>query len=633
MSSISKDARFRLIFKKLKQNAKLEKLVAFFQKELGMPKNNIRSILTNPPRIILEDSTHNNAVAIQDVLLNLGYQTYLESVTSDPSYPFAISEKHQKAMKRELSKILRCKCNLILLLVQVTAKNSQLIIPSMMGSFEEELTEHVRWSDTVIGIDDNRIIIFGVSTDKPGAKIFQKKVIFTLKKLLGQDILISMGFSLFPDEAQSLPILMHLAEMDLKKGGNNNKIRNIKTNCSSIVSISTKNKGKQLTPIQLYFTEARGKAFHRLLDMEERVLWLGLSQIAPSEQKKFINRLPFDSPIAPILKKMISVQPQPIYNKAEKLRFEAIICQMQFEKSIEKQKKIRNEILLKLKHIEVLPILPSIAVQIFQTASNPDSSASDLSKIILNDTALTSKILKVVNSAFYGFSQEIGTLHQAVVILGMNEITDIALGAAASRAFDTAPTKGVFDLKAIWNHSMRTALISKNLCSQIPKYEKQKLKGFTVGLLHDFGKIFLAQNFHEIYERIHIDCKKRSIPLFELEEENFGLNHATIGKTMASNWNLPEYIVQAIAFHHQPLSDCNHQELAAIVGLADYLCHEITLPEKRRQKTTLFSKLTLGHWSVLAQLFTNLDTERIEKMKEDASDVVKKNDDLLRTID
>ena len=105
-------------------------------------------------------------------------------------------------------------------------------------------------------------------------------------------------------------------------------------------------------------------------------------------------------------------------------------------------------------------------------------------------------------------------------------------------------------------------------------------------------------------------------------------------KLLASNWNLPEYLVEAIAFHHQPSSASSHAGLAALVGLADYLYYEATMSEEQRGETSVLSPhLTYGHWGVLTQLFTDLDTEQMQKMRDDALTIVTESDDLFEIID
>jgi HD-like signal output (HDOD) protein len=179
---------------------------------------------------------------------------------------------------------------------------------------------------------------------------------------------------------------------------------------------------------------------------------------------------------------------------------------------------------------------------------------------------------------------------------------------------------------------MSTALIAQNVCQRFPEY--QRLGAFTAGLLHDFGKIFLIENFPELYAQTHVHAKELGLSLFELEEERFGLNHAAIGELLASNWNLPEALVEAIAFHHQPFSAPGHPQLAAMIGLADYLHHEASGVEEHPQGAPFLSpQLTFGHWGFLTELFDGLDHEQLGQMQEDALAIIRDSQDLFAILD
>ena len=626
------DSRFRLIFEGLDENAKLRKLVIFFQKELRLSEDKIRNLLTSPPRILWEVSVYNYGELIQTALEKIGCRTYLEPLVADSSCPFAISKKHHKVINQELTKILRCRATLALFLVQVEAGKPQSILPSMIGPFEEKLVEHFRESDTVIGIDDGRIIILGFSTGRQGVRGLQRKIDRVLKEHLGEDIHISIGFSLFPQEGRSLPELIHIAELKrIKKDSNGLPETQIEISAPPPPSCVLPTYEERPSLLQLCFTKARGKIFKRLLNMDPQTLWLGLSQLPQAKQNEFLARLPFNSPVVPILEKMINTPPQPTSDKVAEQHFEAIIHQMELEKRLEQRKETQEEVLSKLDRVGALPTLPSIAAQIFKIASNPNSSANDLTKAIENDPFLTSKLLKIVNSAFYGFPQNLWSVTQAVVILGTDEIMSVAFGLAAAKVFEVSPYEGLYHSKGLRHHSICTALIAHNLCRRFPEYRKVGV--FTAGLLHDFGKIFLLHIFPELYAQMHLDTKKQELPLFELEEERFGLNHAVIGKFLATKWKLPDPLIQSIAFHHQPFSASSHSQLAAIIGLADYLYYEGIVSAGLQEEVPVLSpQLTFGHWSLLSQLFTDLNTQQLKKMKQDAVAAVREIEDLFAVL-
>jgi putative nucleotidyltransferase with HDIG domain len=387
-----------------------------------------------------------------------------------------------------------------------------------------------------------------------------------------------------------------------------------------------------LTPIQVCFTEARGKMFKRLLSMDPQSLLLGLSQLPIEKQQEFLARLPFDSPLTPILQDAIDTQSQPVPDKASEEDLETILYYMGMEEGLEERKNNQEKILSKLNRTEALPTLPSVASHVLLIASNPDASASDLTNVIENDPSLTSKLLKVVNSAFYGFLQKIGTVKQAVVLLGTGEIIALAFGLTTAKLFNVSQLKGIYSPKSLWQHSMCTGLIAENLCKRFPEYKK--LGVFTAGLLHDFGKILLIENFSDLYGQVHAEAKKYSLPLFELEEEKFGLNHAIIGEFLATNWNLPDALIQAVAFHHQPFSAPSHSQLAAIIGLADFLYYEaVEMGEISMDFSGFSCELTSCHWTLLGQLFPGFNSEMLNEMTQESVDIINKTKNLFMIPD
>jgi putative nucleotidyltransferase with HDIG domain len=366
--------------------------------------------------------------------------------------------------------------------------------------------------------------------------------------------------------------------------------------------------------------------------MDAPTLWLGLSQLPQAKQRDFLARLPYNAPLVPILKEMIENQTEPAFDKAAEQHFEAIIHQMKLDEGLEERKRVREKLFSRLDRVDALPTLPSVASLVFRIATDPTSSAGDLTKVIENDQSLTSKLLKTVNSAFYGFPQKIGTVKQAVVILGLDEITNLAFGLAAAKVLETTTFGGLYDPKSLWHHSICTALIAQKLCEGFPRFKR--LGVFTAGLLHDFGKILLMETFPELYAQIYGEVAKHDFPLFDLEEEKIGVNHAVVGRLLSSNWNLPESLVEAIAYHHHPLSAPRYTHLAAITGLADYLYYRSTAAGNPKEAILVMSpQLTYGHWCSLTEVFTSLNAEQLKQMMDDALTVVENSNELLNVLD
>lgn len=623
-----KTIQYRLVLKELDQEIELGKPIAFLGEKAGLSETRIKGMLADPPRVLLTSTNAKDIKKIQTALEKMGCQTYVESVVVDTGYSISIPQKKYNIIKQELSKTLRSGGTLAMLLVQVDAGQLQTILPSMIGDFEERLGEHFRESDTVIGVDDNCFIILGFSTGRENIGQIRDKITDVLNDLLGKESNVSIGFSLFPEEGRSLPKLIEIAE---SRRETEVKSKGLEKKPPETPYVLAREEGT-LTPIQVCFTEARGKIFKRLLNMDPQSLLLGLSQLPNEKQREFLARLPFDSPLAPILQDAIESQDQPSPDKVAQEDLETIIYYMEMEEGLEERKKNQEAILSRLNRTESLPTLPSVATHVLMIASDPDASASDLTNVIVNDPSLTSRLLKVVNSAFYGFRQKIGTVDRAVILLGTGEIVALAFGLATAKLFNVTHLKGVYSPKSLWQHSMCTGLIAENLCKRFPEYKK--LGVFTAGLLHDFGKIVLIENFSELYGKVHMEAIQHELPLFELEEERFGLNHAIIGEVLASNWNLPDALVQAIAFHHQPFSAPSHSQLAAIIGLADYLYYEaIALSEIPQEFSGFSCELTSCHWTFLGQLFPGFNSEQLEEMTQDAAVLIKNSQHLFNISD
>ena len=624
------DVRYRLIFNGFEPGADFKPFLSYLKRDLNLLTDKIQSIMTTPPRVVQEFHTQHSAELTQASLMKIGCMTLLEPVIAYTSVQFVISQKHDKLIKRELSKILRCRTSLVILLVQVESEKSPANLPSMMGPFEDQIAKHFRESDTVIGIDDVRILILGFATDKLGVMPLEGKARRIMKHLLGEDIHITIGYSVFPDEGQAFPKLIYLAGLP-RRNEDNFSLPHISEKellqPSALDSTNTEKVG--VTPLQLCFTRARGRIFKRLLNMDPQTLWLGLSQIPQAGQKEFLARLPFNSPLTPALEGLINAPPKYLSDKTAESHFNAIIHQMELEDSIAKRDDLMNKVLSKLMHSEDLPTLPSVATQIFNIASAPNSSGTELANIITRDPALTSKLLKTVNSAFYGNPQKISSVKQAVAFLGTDEIVDIAFGLAVAKVFDVKTLKDLIDPKFLWHHAICTALIAQHLCKRfLPQYRDVGV--FTAGLLHDVGKILLIEKFPDMYRQMYTGMAKYDLPFFELEEDHFGMNHAEIGKYLTSRWNLPEALVNAIAFHHQPFSASSHSGLAAVTGLADYLYYRATGAKEHADDVPGHTHwLTVGHWIFLTQLFKDMDTQKLDDMTRDAMTIIEQNQDYL----
>jgi HD-like signal output (HDOD) protein len=222
-----------------------------------------------------------------------------------------------------------------------------------------------------------------------------------------------------------------------------------------------------------------------------------------------------------------------------------------------------------VKEIENLPTLPTVVSEILTALENPKTSAEDVNNIISSDPALTAKILKLVNSAFFGFPREISSVTHAVVVLGFATVRNVAITASVFSSF-SGKGSDVFNREAFWLHSIGTGVISQLVARHCRLSIVED--SFVAGLLHDLGKIILDEYFHDIFvECLNESCENK-ISFVEAEERLMDTGHHRIGYWLASKWNMPKPIIEAIAYHHHPSSAPDHPQIAALVHLGDAIC-------------------------------------------------------------
>lgn len=236
------------------------------------------------------------------------------------------------------------------------------------------------------------------------------------------------------------------------------------------------------------------------------------------------------------------------------------------------QEEIQERVKKLLGRIQGLPTLPAMLVKINQLLLNPRTSAKEVAQLITSDPAIASKVLRVVNSSFYGFPNRITTVTHAIVILGFNTIKSIVLSSSIFDVFKKE-TKSSFDREAFWKHSVAVGATSKVVANRVGEKSVEEL--FLAGLLHDIGKIVLDHFLHPAFLEILKDAQERKVMLCEAERKKFGFTHGEIGAWMFAQWNLSKSLIDTVRCHHNPSITRKHKKQAAIVHLADILVRAI----------------------------------------------------------
>ena len=225
--------------------------------------------------------------------------------------------------------------------------------------------------------------------------------------------------------------------------------------------------------------------------------------------------------------------------------------------------------------IDDLPTLPRTVLKITELVNNPRTSAKDIARIITDDQVLTARLLKLVNSSFYGFPQRISTVNTAIVLLGFDAIRSLLLTTSVFDLFAGRNKKSKQDQEKFWDHSLGCAVGAKVIGNYLRHDKIEEL--FVAGLLHDIGKIVEMLYLPDEFAKVVATINKTNILMLTAEEKVLGYDHADIGKLLAGKWNLPIKLVQVIAHHHQPAAAGSFIMEASIVHLADILCRALNM--------------------------------------------------------
>lgn len=210
---------------------------------------------------------------------------------------------------------------------------------------------------------------------------------------------------------------------------------------------------------------------------------------------------------------------------------------------------MQNDELITL--VEKMPAFPSSVQRIIQLASEIDSSCKDMVEVIESDPVMTVRILKVINSPFYGLPQKINSVQRAVVHIGMNTVKNMALTVAAMGVLNPQNKAG-FDIQEFQLHSLTTAALCKQLAETLNVSKPEQSDYFVAGLLHDFGKVVLAEYKPEGFKQALQKSTEMNMPLHQCELEFIGLDHSQIGSMLAQKWAFDQKLIDTINHHHTP---------------------------------------------------------------------------------
>lgn len=215
-----------------------------------------------------------------------------------------------------------------------------------------------------------------------------------------------------------------------------------------------------------------------------------------------------------------------------------------------------------------LASLPEVVIRTIDLINDPDTSAAEIGLVIGEDPGLTARLLKIVNSPFYGFPSRIDTVSRAITVIGTLELLDLILATSVVKTFRGIPTDLV-NMDSFWEHSLYTGVISRIIAGHMRAPNTERY--FIAGLLHDIGSLAMYKQLPEECATTLRRAREEITPLHVIEQEVLGFDHGEIGGELMRAWHLPEGLVEAIRFHHQPLLAENHPLETTIVHLADVI--------------------------------------------------------------
>lgn len=237
-----------------------------------------------------------------------------------------------------------------------------------------------------------------------------------------------------------------------------------------------------------------------------------------------------------------------------------------------------NKILARIRQI---PSFPENIQSLVQAIDREDTSASDIAAMVENDPAISTNILRLANSAFYGFLGKVSSIRDAVVLIGLREVKNLVLGTTVLKFFPGASQSG-FQRNDLWRHSVVCAFLTKMLAKEafLPDPEGSAMVS---GLIHDIGKVVLDQYFPEMFTRVVRKVRDNGVTFSQAEKEVLGYSHNQIGAALLKMWNFPPELVTAVLYHHHPWRDPLQSPVSATVYYANILAKVLHYPSFNKE--------------------------------------------------
>lgn len=258
-----------------------------------------------------------------------------------------------------------------------------------------------------------------------------------------------------------------------------------------------------------------------------------------------------------------------------------------------------------IKGVQQVPSPSVVVLDVLASFDNEDIEIAGLVQKLGQDQGLTARVLRVANSPFYGLSSKVGSVGEAVVVLGFHHVRSLVAAAGIINQFPASEGNG-FDRLAFWQHGLGTAVCAQVLAKALGR---DQALAFTAGLLHDVGRLVLDAYFHEDFKAAMAHSTAEDATLLDAELAVLGVEHAQVGFELTRRWKFPVVIQQAIRDHHQP--EREQAALTDLVHAANVLCHALDIGNASHEivpplSSSVWTRLGLD-WETMPALMAEIE--------------------------
>ena len=259
-----------------------------------------------------------------------------------------------------------------------------------------------------------------------------------------------------------------------------------------------------------------------------------------------------------------------------------------------------------------IPTLPEVFYQFKKIVDDPNSTFEEIGRVISSDSGLTTQLLKIVNSPFYGLTNKVETVPHAISILGGDQLSDLVLSTCVLNKFKNIPSKSL-DMKLFWEHNIACGLASKIISSHLNIGCPDSI--FVSGLLHDIGRLVISIKTPDEFNEIFLLAQMNNSHLLGAEQKVLGFGHDEVGEELLRRWKLPEIHLELVRYHHSPDKAPFHSKEASIVCIANSLAYMLVLGSSGDMLESEIDRNSMEILGVTEDTFLKFTTEIQEQYK------------------